>query len=63
MISDILNSIPGGGSFQVIALLIFFPIFVGILIWSVRANKDYLKKMAALPLEEGGPVERKNGEQ
>ena len=62
MISDMLTTIPGGTTFQIIAFLIFFPVFIGIIIWTFRANKDYLKKMSRLPLENGSLVESKIGE-
>lgn len=62
MISDILNTIPNGGIFQVIAILIFFPIFVGVSIWVFRINKNYLSKMENLPLEDDTVIENKIGE-
>ncbi len=62
MISDMLTIIPGGTTFQIIAFLIFFPVFIGVLIWVFRANKDYLKKMSRLPLEGDSLVNSKIGE-
>ena len=62
MISDMLTTIPGGTAFQVIAFLIFFPVFIGIVIWAFRANKGYLSKMSRLPLENDSPVKSKIGE-
>ena len=62
MISDMLTIIPGGTTFQIIAFLIFFPVFIGVLIWVFRANKDYLKKMSRLPLESDRLVNGKIGE-
>lgn len=62
MIRDILNSIPGGGIYQVIAFLIFFPMFIGILIWIFRMSKAYILKMEELPLEDNTSVESKLGD-
>ena len=55
MISEVLESIPGVGTFPVISLLLFFAVFVGVLVWVVRAKKPYLDKMENLPLESAHP--------
>ena len=62
MISDMLTIIPGGTTFQIIAFLIFFPVFIGVVIWAFRANKEYLSKMSRLPLEGDSLVNSKIGE-
>ena len=40
-------------------MTLFFSLFIGIVIWAVRADKKYLKKMEELPLD----VSNNNGEQ
>ncbi len=37
----------------VVSLILFFIIFVGIVIWVFRADKDYINKMKNLPFEDG----------
>jgi cytochrome c oxidase cbb3-type subunit IV len=51
MYKNVLQAIEGIGIFPLISLLIFFSIFTAVVIWSFRANKDHLQRMAELPLE------------
>ncbi|MFH1196267.1 MAG: cbb3-type cytochrome c oxidase subunit 3 [bacterium] len=51
MISNYLSTIDGVSIFPVIALLLFFSLFVGLLIWTFRIDKSYLKEMQNLPLD------------
>ncbi len=37
----------------IISLSIFFIFFVGLIIWVVRADKNYIKTMSQLPMEDG----------
>lgn len=37
----------------VISLILFFVLFIGILIWVLRADKNYIKKMKNLPFDDG----------
>ncbi len=36
----------------VIALVLFFAVFVGFTFWILTRKKEYIDKMSALPLEE-----------
>jgi cytochrome c oxidase cbb3-type subunit IV len=46
-----LTSIAGIEIFPLISLLIFFSFFVAVGVYLVKANKDHLKKMEEMPLE------------
>ncbi len=52
MIRNVLNSVAGIGIYPTIALLIFFSIFMGVIIYVLRLKKPYIKLMSELPLEE-----------
>lgn len=41
--------------FPVISLLIFVIFFISLLIWVVKADKQYIRSMEHLPLEESTP--------
>jgi len=62
MINQLISSIPDVSTYQVLALLIFFPMFVGITIWVFKGKKTYMKQMSALPLNDGTSVDQKSGE-
>jgi cytochrome c oxidase cbb3-type subunit IV len=59
MFQYIFDSIAGIEIFPIVSLFLFFGLFLGIVYWAVRADKDYLKKMEELPLD----VSKNNGEQ
>lgn len=46
-----LKNIEGVSIYPLISLSIFFLFFVGLTIWALRTDKNYLKKMAELPLD------------
>lgn len=58
MFGAILNTISGITIFPLIATILFFLIFIGIVYWAFRADKSYIKKMSELPLDST----TKNGE-
>lgn len=60
MFKEILNSISGIAIWPVIALLLFMGLFVGIVVWVLRLDKRFIKKMEELPLEKDTPIN--NGE-
>ena len=42
----------------IISLSIFFIFFVSLLVWVVRTDKNYIKAMSNLPMEDGAkPIE------
>ena len=58
MFQYLFDSIAGVEIFPIISLILFFGLFIGIVIWAIRADKAYLKKMEELPLD----VSNNNGE-
>ena len=58
MIGEIMSTISGITIFPLIATIVFFLIFIGIVIWAFKADKSYIKKMSELPLDST----MKNGE-
>ncbi|MFM1944192.1 MAG: hypothetical protein RI897_3174 [Verrucomicrobiota bacterium] len=51
MIQKVLSSIGGVGNYGVIAVLLFFIVFLGVLFWAFGLRKTYLEEMSQLPLE------------
>jgi hypothetical protein len=52
MYKDILQSISGIELYAIVAMIIFILFFVGITIWVIKVDKNYIKKMSELPIEE-----------
>ncbi|MBU1095717.1 MAG: CcoQ/FixQ family Cbb3-type cytochrome c oxidase assembly chaperone [Ignavibacteriae bacterium HGW-Ignavibacteriae-2] len=51
MFSNNLSSIEGVSVYAIISLIIFVTFFIGITIWVIKADKNYLNHMENLPLE------------
>lgn len=51
MISKYLSSLEDISTFGIIGLVIFFGIFILLLVWVIKLDKNYLAKMENLPLE------------
>lgn len=51
MIRDFLQTIDGVSVYPLFSLIVFFIFFVALLIWAVKVDKGYLKKMEEMPLE------------
>ncbi len=51
MIQKVLSSIGGVGNYGVIAVILFFIVFLGVLFWAFGLRKTYLDRMSQLPLE------------
>lgn len=47
-----METIVGIEIFPLISFVIFFAFFIGLLIWVFWADKDYIKKMAQIPLDD-----------
>ncbi|MCH7415816.1 cbb3-type cytochrome c oxidase subunit 3 [Belliella sp. R4-6] len=52
MKKDILSSIENIEIYPIISLLIFVLFFVGMFIWVVKADKNYIDHMKDLPFED-----------
>ena len=51
MYKNVLQTIEGIGIYPLISMLIFQAVFLVVMIWFFRADKNYLQRMAQLPLE------------
>jgi len=59
MYKDILQSIDGIEFYAIGAMVLFILFFIGMIIWVIRVDKNYIKRMSELPLKEDKPG--KNG--
>ena len=53
MFSQYLQSMTGVEGFGVLSLLLSVVLFTGIVIWAVKKDKVYIRRMKRLPLESG----------
>ncbi len=51
MIRNILQSIQGVEIYPIISMLVFLGLFISVLVWFFRVDKNHLRTMAQLPLE------------
>jgi hypothetical protein len=51
MFKHIFESIAGIATWPVIALCLFFIIFIGMVIWVIKLDNSFVEKMAKLPLD------------
>lgn len=52
MYKEVLRSIEGAEIFPIIALVIFFALFIGITIWAIKRDKTVVDQIANMPLED-----------
>jgi cytochrome c oxidase cbb3-type subunit IV len=52
MYKNVLSSIPGIEHYPIVALVLFFGFFIGLIVWYFRADRSRLDRVARLPLEE-----------
>ncbi len=50
MIKDILQSIKDVEIYPIISLIVFFLLFIGIVVWLIRMDKEKVNRMRNLPL-------------
>lgn len=51
MIKELLQSVEGVSVYPIISLIVFVLFFVIILVWMLKVDKNYIKKMEKLPFE------------
>ena len=51
MVQKVLSSIGGVENYGVIAVVLFFVVFLGVLAWALGLRRSYLDRMSRLPLE------------
>ena len=44
------------GIMQILTLIVFFGIFVGVITWAIFAKKRYINHMSKLPLEDENSI-------
>ena len=47
-----MHSIGGTSVYGIISICLFVAVFVGVVVWTIRLKKPYLKSMRELPLED-----------
>ena len=52
MIKEFLESVEGVSVYPIISLIVFVMFFVIILVWMLKVDKNYIKKMENLPFEK-----------
>ena len=52
MIRELLQSVEGISVYPIISLIVFVLFFVIILVWMLKVDKNYIKKMENLPFEK-----------
>ncbi|MBT8378325.1 MAG: cbb3-type cytochrome c oxidase subunit 3 [Ignavibacteria bacterium] len=52
MYKDILQSIDGVEFYAIAAMMIFILFFLVMIVWLIKVDKNYIKKMSELPLKE-----------
>lgn len=53
MYKEILQSIEGISVYPIISLIVFILFFAIMLVWLLKVDKNYIKKMENLPFEKG----------
>lgn len=56
MFSNYFTSIENVSVFPIIGLMVFLPIFIGIVIWVYKKDKPYMEKLANIPFQENDQV-------
>jgi hypothetical protein len=51
MAGKYLESIEGIAAYPLFSLIVFFVFFVALVIWALKVDKGYLKRMGELPLD------------
>lgn len=58
MIKNVLTDIGGIGIYGVVSICLFFTVFTGSLVLSLRMKKNVADRISALPLDDGRPVQK-----
>lgn len=52
MYKNVLTGIPGIEVYPIVALLLFFGFFLGLIVWYIRVDRSRLDEVAQLPLHD-----------
>lgn len=58
MYKEILRGVENIGIFPTISFTIFFLFFLGLLIYVITANKEHVKQMSLMPLQDDAPLNK-----
>ena len=56
MYKEILRSLDDAGIFALVAIVIFFVFFVGLIVYVIKMKKSYVNQMASMPMEQEGEL-------
>lgn len=56
MMRDVLQSVEGISLYPIISMIIFVLFFAILIIWMIKVDKNYIKKMSNLPLEKENEI-------
>lgn len=58
MIENAIRNLDGVGIYGILSICLFFSFFIGMLLWTARLKRPYLKSMGQLPLDDrpAGPL-------
>ena len=62
MYKNILQSIENVEIWPIISLIMFFILFVGVLIYVLKTDNEFIRKMKELPFDENDPGEKNKTE-
>lgn len=62
MYKEILQSIEGIEIYPIISLIVFVVFFIGVTIWLIRMDKNYINEMKQLPLTKDDNNKINSGE-
>ena len=51
MIENVMHNIGGTSAFGIVSICLFFAVFAGVLVWTIRLKKSDVNSMRALPLD------------
>jgi len=60
MMRNVLSSIPGIEFYPIVALLVFFLFFAGLIAWFFRADRTKLDRISRIPFDETMPPSATN---
>jgi hypothetical protein len=63
MIRNVLSNIPGIEYYPIVALVMFFVFFTGLIIWFIRADRTKLDQFSRIPFDESMPLSNTPTEQ
>ncbi len=63
MYKEVLRSIENVEIWPSISLIIFFLLFIGVLIYVIRSDREFIKKMKEMPLDDGTAADKEKNKE